>query len=706
GLDAAHEAGIVHRDLKPANVKIAPNGDVKVLDFGIAKKTVVTKIDPDAPTTPMTSFPLTNEGEIVGTPLYMSPEQARGKMVDSRTDVWSFGCCLYEALTGTTPFSGETMTDIFAAILEREPDWESLPDSLPREVRHVLHRCLEKNPKERLRDIADARFELEDAETEGRDEVAAPGGGRKRGLKPALLVGAGLLVAAIGIYFGSMLNRGDEGPSSPGAADENGKITSLAVLPLDNLMNDSDQDYFVDGMTEAITAELSKISSLKVISRTTAMHYKNTELSMPEIAEELGVTGLIEGSVLRQGNEVRITVQLIDGPADVHVWANSYDGTLEDIFRLHSDVALAIAKEIRAVVSPEEHSRIAYAPKIDPDAYDLYLHGLETYADGTLEGPMRAIRYFQQALEIEPDFALAWARKSFAHFVILTFVPPSFKVQSRLAEEAADKAIALAPDEAGAYYAKIIIQYSSFDWYAAKATAERAYALNPNLAEINLAMGQVEALGGNLSEAKRHFERAYELDSRSTYIVPVAATYLAMIGSPARSTQMFELFIDQNPDFPLGYIFYAIVLAGVDRYDEALEALEHFDRLAGVPAASKIIRAMIFGLSGRLEEARALEREVLSGGAPPTVNADVWAMYYGSVGDFDKVFDYLNQGMETPNSNLVSLLRLFPFAPGWSFGKFAELPDHDRYWELIDRMNFPPFPEGHPGHDRQPPSLA
>ncbi|MCH7960201.1 MAG: serine/threonine protein kinase, partial [Candidatus Hydrogenedentes bacterium] len=243
GLDAAHESGIVHRDLKPANVKIAPNGDVKVLDFGIAKKTVVTKVDPNAPTTPMTSFPLTDEGTILGTPLYMSPEQARGKTVDSRTDIWAFGCCLYEALTGSTPFPGETMTDIFAAILERDPDWGALPDSVPREVRRLLRHCLEKNPRERLRDIADAQYELEEWE---RERAVAPDQGvptappRSR-MATVLFAGAGLLLAVLFMFAVTLFNR-DRADEFAEQRSVREPIRSLVVLPFTNLMGDPEQE--------------------------------------------------------------------------------------------------------------------------------------------------------------------------------------------------------------------------------------------------------------------------------------------------------------------------------------------------------------------------------------------------------------------------------------------------------------------------------
>jgi serine/threonine protein kinase len=348
---AAHEHDVIHRDLKPGNIKITEEGKVKVLDFGLAK--VVGGEATDQKTT------ITEPGRVIGTPAYMSPEQARGKPTDKRSDIWSFGCVLYEMLTAMVPFKGETISDTLANILQTEPRWETLPENIPSNIRFLLRHCLEKEPRRRLRDIGDAAITIEDTTTELRRSTlptrsvkadrAQPAKWSKHTL-PWFITGAAMAVLLlVGILIGLKLGglaekKPGESISTPIAES----IKAIVVLPFENLSVDPEQEYFVDGMTDALSAELGKIKALTVISRTSAIRYKNTEKSIPEIAKELGVDAVIEGSVLKAGNDVRVTAQLVDGRTDAHLWSDNYTGNLTNILALQSQVTLAIAKEIEA----------------------------------------------------------------------------------------------------------------------------------------------------------------------------------------------------------------------------------------------------------------------------------------------------------------------------------------------------------------------
>ncbi|MFB0552886.1 MAG: protein kinase, partial [Phycisphaerae bacterium] len=305
-VSAAHKKGVIHRDLKPGNIKLTPDSRVKVLDFGLAKAPVSEgkKIDITA----------TEPGHIIGTPAYMSPEQARGNPVDHRSDIWSFACILYEMLTGHSPFESDTATDTLARIIEREPDWQALPPDTPANIQVLLRYCLEKNQDERLGDIADAAIEISET-------LSRPTAPVRTLWRWAMAIGLVVGAIVVGLNIGRWREKLMSGAGP-------GRIKSLAVLPLENLTGDPEQEYFVDGMTEALIANLGKIGALQVRSRTSIMQYKDVKKPLPQIARELNVDAVVEGSVARVAEQVRISAQLIHAATDTHLWVESYEQDL------------------------------------------------------------------------------------------------------------------------------------------------------------------------------------------------------------------------------------------------------------------------------------------------------------------------------------------------------------------------------------------
>ncbi|MCH8205274.1 MAG: hypothetical protein IID09_08920 [Candidatus Hydrogenedentes bacterium] len=436
---------------------------------------------------------------------------------------------------------------------------------------------------------------------------------------------------------------------------------------------------------------------MKVISRSSAMRYKGTDKPLSQIAQELGVEAIVEGSVFRAGDDVRITAQLIHVATDSHLLSENYTGTLENIFKLQGEVAMAIAEAIRVTVTPEEETRIASAKPVDPEAYDLYLRGLQA-SYGSLQGVTRSVTLFDQALAIAPDFALAWVKKSLGHAVVASLVPQAYELQSKLANEAADKAIALAPDESEAYYARFFMRYSSLDWYGAKETADFAFALNPNLAVTNLALGMLEVTRGDSVAAQKHLERAYELDPHSPHIALFAGFYFAAAFNPGRGLQILDQLIAEQPDSLGTHFIRALCLLQLERSDDALAA---FEQSAGrMGSLGNLIRAYGYAQQGRMDEAREIESLIVNA-SPSVVPPEFLAIYYVLAGDIGQALTHFEKAMEKPSVNVVNSLRSIPFGMPSSVLNIAEITTDDRYWQLIDRMNLPPFPLGHPGYEAQ-----
>src|SRR5262249_43784561 len=349
-----------------------------ILDFGLAKVLVVGSTAMGAgggtsqPTIESSAEHLTSPGTAVGTIAYMSPEQVRAKELDARTDLFSFGAVLYEMATGALPFRGESSGVIFKAILDGTPTAAvRLNPDVPAELERIINKCLEKDRDLRYQHASDIRTDLQrlkrDRES-GRTAVASvvPVVSKLRWSRRAAVISIGGLillivgaVVAARLYFGRVPHR----------------IESIAVLPLDNLSRDPAQQYFADGMTEELIAQLSKIGAVRVISRTSVMHYKGTSKTIPLIARELHVDGVIEGSVLRLGDRVRITAQLIQGDSDQHLWAESYERDLQDVLALQSEVATAISKQIKAAVTPQEQIYLSPVYAINPEVHEAYLRG-------------------------------------------------------------------------------------------------------------------------------------------------------------------------------------------------------------------------------------------------------------------------------------------------------------------------------------------
>ncbi len=527
-LAAAHESGVVHRDLKPANVMVTDEGRVKILDFGLAR--VRTASSSPVETEAATEV-LTQAGEVFGTVPYMAPEQLRGERVDARADIFSFGALLFEMASGRRPFGGTSTADVVSAILkESPPPLEGLKTGLPPRLSRIVRRCLEKDARHRFQSAADLGHELQDLAEELRTGASpVPAGSAPipaAGSPPAaahgprrvvwLLFAAGALavVAAAAFLFVPRLKKSSPDSAGPAA------LKALAVLPFENLMHDASQDYFVDGMHEALITEIAKLGVLRVTSRTSVMQYRGEKKPLKEVAKELGVDALIEGSVLREGNRVRITAQLIRGATDEHIWAESYDRNLQDVLRLLSDVSRNIAAEVRLKVAegrgPTPPPVTAETPRVHPEAWDAYLRGRQIILGLTAVSKddfRKALAEFQRAVDLDPRFAGGWSGVATVKFISGFFrqEPPATVIPE--AREAALKALALddRQGEAEGVLGSIELYYDwNFD--SARRRLERAVALSPHNFEARHAWADYLMATGRFEESLEQVKigRSYE----------------------------------------------------------------------------------------------------------------------------------------------------------------------------------------------------
>jgi len=548
-LAAAHEAGVVHRDIKPENIMLRPDGYVKVLDFGIAKLSEQRLASHDH--TVETTAPLqTRPGLVLGTARYMSPEQARGQKVDVRTDIWSLGVVFYEMVGGIPPFRGDTPSDCIASILTAEPPpLSGILTDVPLKLESILQKALRKNSDERYHTIkemlADLRLLKEELEADSSlPQTKAPAESivskikhHKRGM---LFTLAGALLAAAVVYSFYFV--------AP-APLPNEK--SIAVLPFENLSEEKSNAYFADGIQDEILTRLSKIADLKVISRTSTQRYKNTSQKVSEIANQLGVANLLEGSVQKTNDQVRVNVQLIRAASDSHLWAETFDRRVTDIFSVESEVAKTIADRLRAKLTGQEEQVIAARPTDNPEAYDAYLRGL-AYTLKTGNSPantLAAQKYLKEAVRLDSKFALSWALLSYVDalgYLTLT-LQPTVALREETGQ-AAETALTLQPNLGEAIMARGYYYYACLkDYDAAVRSFEQARQFLPNSSQIPESLAYVARRQGQWDRSESYFNEAERLDPRNVSLLTQHAQSYMIVRRFSEALRKFDQVLDVIP---------------------------------------------------------------------------------------------------------------------------------------------------------------
>jgi len=676
-LGHAHSRGIVHRDLKSANVIVTPQGRLKVLDFGISRR-----IEPGKGGEGTTRFDQSWESQhtFTGTLPYVAPEVLKGDEGDARSDIWSLGVLLYEMASGRRPFRGNTAFELSAAILrERTP---LITPPLPPILQSVIDHCLEKDPGQRYQIAGEVRAALEAATTSSRTHeyfsvLAAREGRAQRAHLTRILAAFALMVLAVGVAGYWFYSKAHTKPKKVMV----GAIQSVAVLPLENLSGDSSQDYFADGMTDALITELSQIKKLRVISRTSVMQYKHTQKSLQEIGQELNVDAVVEGSVVRSGDRVRISAKLYQTNVEGALWADNFERKFTDILALQSDVATAIAHGIQVELSQPEASELARSRTVIPEAYEAYLKGRYEDSKRTPDGFRAGLSFFKTATEKDPTFAAAYAGLAVTYMNLSNYqLSPAAEMMPR-ALQAAERSLELDDRLAEAHAALASIRFYGLERTGIEGEFLKAIALNPGYAQGLHWYALFLAAQGRKQESITEIKLAREIDPRSLIINANVGWCYYLAGDYDKALEAEKETLKLDPSFGIAYGYLSQAYTEKGMYNEAIDAARNFVSLAPGDVSRRAELAAAYGRAGKKKEAQEIIASFAASKNGTYISAYDWAMAYSGLGSKQATMSWLEKAYEERNGRLVNLAPHPQFAFLRKEPAFQELIAH---WQVAN----------------------
>jgi serine/threonine protein kinase/tetratricopeptide (TPR) repeat protein len=673
GLSAAHEHGVVHRDLKPSNLRLTADGRLKILDFGLAKLWVPV-------TASAATKSLSETQGIAGTLPYMAPEQLLGGEIDARTDIHAIGSVLYEMAAGQPPFSELPQGQLIGAILQSAPaPPRQLNPKISPELDRIIGKCLENEPENRYQSSNELAIDLRRLHTGSQGTLlvttlhSVPAYVKSMGLGLGIL--ALLIVLLLTLKIGLWRNHGLGRADAP-------RIESVAVLPLENLSGDPQQEYFADGMTESLITDLGRLTGLKgVIARGSVMRYKGTKAPLSEIARDLKVDAIITGAVLRSGNRVRITAQLIEPESGEQLWTERYERDLSDVLRLQNEVTSAIAGEIRVKLTENEQAQLTSVRSVNPQAYDAYLMGRFHWYKMTPQALDTAAKYFQIALDRDPNYAPAYAGIGEvwmirAHTGLLPVAEGYAKARA-----AAVKALELDSmlPEAHEALAGALTWYE-WDWGSGEKEYRRAIELNPNYAQARCFYSFFLHAMRRSQEARAQIEQALELDPYNSVFHMALGMQFIDEHQPDDGLVSLQRAAALQPDslFVHGDLWFAF--AQRNEYEKAQAEAKQYFTLLG---AQDVVQALDRGYAqSGYREAMRLAADTLAGNSKRShISTMDVALLYTYAGEYDRALDWLEKAYLEHASRLPYINVLAPWDP---------LRSQPRFQDLVRRMNFPP----------------